>query len=557
MADDEEFLGELIDGRYRLTRRIGRGGYSVVYEADEETRGRFVSRVAVKIFAPQDERDGGGDAMLAEVRALASLAHDHIIGYRAAGDVTEGPLAGRVFLATELGETSLADAVRGASQVAEDKLLDMAEGIAAALAHVHARGAVHRDVKPANILRVERRWKLADFGLVQSVSAGRPSAVAEGTPYYLAPEVLEGTWGPPCDIWSFGVTLLECLTGEFAHTGATREEFYRNLRELPPRVPDDLPPPWSGLIARCLVRDPAQRGTADTLLEAIRRFRRPPAETAPGFGGAASAMTWTVAADGTGDVRTLADALAQASAGAVVEVRPGRYRERLVLHTAITIRGTGRREAVILEAEDAHGLEVRAAGVVVRGITIRSTATAADSACVAVDVADGDLLLDDCEVESEGLAGLAVHGASASAVVRHSRVRGSGDGGVFVYDGASVRLEDADVCDHARAGLVVGEHARAAALRSRLSRNGGSGVHLFADGTATLDDCDLTGNTNMGIAVDGDGHARLTQCRLQQNGLHAVFCRDPARVDVQQCDLSGNACGEWQVGLEPATVPNE
>ncbi len=102
MISADLLIGTVVDNRYRLTRKIGKGSFGWVFEATEEMAGLYVGRVAVKLLAPEDEAQR--EMVLREIRALAGLTHEYIIAYRTSGQVTDGALAGSIFLVTELGE---------------------------------------------------------------------------------------------------------------------------------------------------------------------------------------------------------------------------------------------------------------------------------------------------------------------------------------------------------------------------------------------------------------------------------------------------------------------
>src|SRR5512143_1726847 len=105
MDQPESLLGTIVDGRYRLREFIGSGSYGSVYAADELTLGRVISQVAVKLIKP--ENDDRRQKVLQEILGLARLHHDYMIAYRSSGEIREGNLAGWIFLATELGDSTL------------------------------------------------------------------------------------------------------------------------------------------------------------------------------------------------------------------------------------------------------------------------------------------------------------------------------------------------------------------------------------------------------------------------------------------------------------------
>ena len=135
----EQLVGEIIDGKYHLTRYIGAGAFGVVYEAAETFAGEHVGRVAVKFIEPQD--DAQRTSLVREIQALAQLNHGHVIAYRTSGVVQSGRL-GCVFIVTELADGSLADVMSSGDGA------QCAGGIgSASAAHLGPRRGA-RDIKP-------------------------------------------------------------------------------------------------------------------------------------------------------------------------------------------------------------------------------------------------------------------------------------------------------------------------------------------------------------------------------------------------------------------------
>ncbi len=268
MISAELLNGTVVDNRYRLTRKIGKGSYGWVFEAVEEIAGNYVGEVAVKLLAPEDDMQR--EMVLREIRALAGLTHEYIIGYRTSGLIPDGPLKGMIFLVTELGDCPLSRRIPPHDRLAEQEIWSMGRGLALALAHIHTKQSVHRDVKPENVLRVNGSWKLGDFGLVRAVEGAQMSASgAKGTLRYMAPESLTNEITAATDVYAFGVTLLRCLTGGYAHEGETEGEFIANLMNKPPKLPLEVPASWRPLLDGCLERDPRRRWTAAHLAQQL------------------------------------------------------------------------------------------------------------------------------------------------------------------------------------------------------------------------------------------------------------------------------------------------
>jgi serine/threonine protein kinase len=247
--------GGLIGGRYRPERLLGRGGSAEVWCCTDEALDR---QVALKLVTSSGGEDAGrvGD----EARLLARLSHPGLVPVYDAGTDE----AGRPWVVMELvdGET-LADAIRRGPMPSE-RVAEIGARLAAALAYVHGEGLIHRDVKPANVLLgSDGRVRLTDFGIARLVDAAKVTAtgLTVGTASYLSPEqVTAEPVGTAADVYSLGLVLLECLTGQREYPGSAVEVALARLSR-PPQVPADLPDGWPGLLAAMTDRDPSRRPT--------------------------------------------------------------------------------------------------------------------------------------------------------------------------------------------------------------------------------------------------------------------------------------------------------
>ncbi len=252
---------------YRLLKRIGRGGSSTVYLADQQGEG-FTRRVALKVV------DRGPDASLtgrfrAEQGILASLEHPGIARLYDAGMTPSG----RPYLAMELVEgTTVLDACRQAQTPLRDRLR-LFLAILAAVGHAHAAGVVHRDLKPGNILVSSRgEPKLVDFGIARLQPEGAEAGETETflrhamTLSYASPEQVRGeAAGVRSDVYSLGVVLYELLTGRrpYRLADASLETLARAIREQEPERPSaacrELRGDLDAILLKALRKEPGQR----------------------------------------------------------------------------------------------------------------------------------------------------------------------------------------------------------------------------------------------------------------------------------------------------------
>ncbi|NUR31828.1 MAG: serine/threonine protein kinase, partial [Catenulispora sp.] len=245
--------------RYVLGRLVGEGATSCVYEATDTELDR---EVAVKVFRATDTGDGLSERFREEIRILTSLVHPHLLPLHDTGRDADG----RRFLVMPLvrGTTLARLTARGPVPPREVKRIGKA--LAEALAHIHARGIVHRDVKPSNVLLAEDGTPyLADFGFAHADDGPALTATncVVGTAGYLAPEQAEGLPVPPvADVYALGLVLLEALTGERTYRGTPFERAAANALR-PPTIPARLGPGWMRVLRTMTTRDPALRPTAD------------------------------------------------------------------------------------------------------------------------------------------------------------------------------------------------------------------------------------------------------------------------------------------------------
>ena len=256
-------------GRYRPLRPLGSGGSGSVWLAHDEETG---ADVALKIV-PRDGK--AGSRAEREVTAAARLRHERCQRAHALAEDDE-----HVYIAYEyFPGRNMRQALR-AGELDDAAALEAAAQVLDALAHAHAHGVVHRDVKPSNVLLVDGpdvSVRLLDFGLAQLEEADTLTAAGDvpGTLAYISPERLRGEKsGPPSDVWAVGVMLWEALAGWHPFWASSLISTAKKIRAGAPALRDarpDLPGPLAAVVDSALERDPARRPSAAALATALRR----------------------------------------------------------------------------------------------------------------------------------------------------------------------------------------------------------------------------------------------------------------------------------------------
>ncbi|MFF5297048.1 serine/threonine-protein kinase [Paractinoplanes globisporus] len=263
--------GQLIAGRYRLRERLGQGGMSVVWRADDDVLGR---EVAVKVLSAVLAGDPRQRRLIRdEARSAARLRHANVVAVYDYGEFTDagGMLS---FVVMELADgRTLADMLTGGRLPWKVATLVGAQ-VAAALAAAHADGIVHRDVKPANVMVTSAGVKLLDFGISAAVGAldGADGQLL-GTPAYLAPERIEGApVRPATDVYALGLLMYLALAGQMPWHASTATQMVKaHVYAKPAPLPaiPGLPPTVARLVSRCLAKRPADRPSAIEVSEVL------------------------------------------------------------------------------------------------------------------------------------------------------------------------------------------------------------------------------------------------------------------------------------------------
>jgi serine/threonine-protein kinase len=258
-ARSEAEVGQLVAGKYRVERTIGRGGSSVVLEAVHVELGQ---RVALKVLSTSGDSPRAYEQMLREARAAARLVSEHAARVFDVGTLPNG----KPFIVMDyLVGSDLGSHLRSEGALPTPVAADFVVQACEALAEAHAAGIVHRDLKPRNLFLTRRAdgspsVKVLDFGLSISVAEAQsiPTGFA-GTPGYAAPEQIHvaSDVDARADIWALGVILYQLTSGKLPFGGENPSQMLLNvLRDEPPRLTgfDGASVLWP-IVARCLAKD--------------------------------------------------------------------------------------------------------------------------------------------------------------------------------------------------------------------------------------------------------------------------------------------------------------
>jgi serine/threonine protein kinase/class 3 adenylate cyclase len=266
---------------YEIVRLLGQGGMGVVWEANDHRLGRTV---ALKVHA--DAQAGGSDALWIEARLAAKIAHPGIVPIHEVGFT----MSGQPYYTMDLVEGTSLRALLREGPLPPLKAMAIARAVAEAIGAAHARGIVHCDLKPGNVvIDADGRARVLDFGLAFAMSglAGQAFGPMRGSPPYMSPEQIAGQpLTAATDVYSLGVVLFEMLTGSLPFEGSSVEEMLAaaSLREAGP--PSKKNPAVGRdvdrLVLACLEKQPDRRpADGRALARELRKVMEGDAEPAP------------------------------------------------------------------------------------------------------------------------------------------------------------------------------------------------------------------------------------------------------------------------------------
>jgi serine/threonine-protein kinase len=269
----------VLNDRYEIQQRIGRGGMADVFLARDLLLDRLV---AIKVLFPEFATDPNFvERFRREAQSAANLTHPNIVAV-----YDWGKYANTYFMAMEYVQgRTLADILRANGHVNSVQAAEIANEVAAALGNAHASGVVHRDIKPANILiGANGQVKVADFGIARAMNAPSENNLTQvgsvmGTATYFSPEQAQGAQPDPrSDLYSLGIVLYEMVAGKPPFAGENPVSIaYKQVHDLPQplnQLVADVPRPFEAIVAKLLAKDPNMRyPNADSLRDDLRRYR--------------------------------------------------------------------------------------------------------------------------------------------------------------------------------------------------------------------------------------------------------------------------------------------
>jgi len=231
--------------------------------------------------------------------------------------------------------------------------------------------------------------------------------------------------------------------------------------------------------------------------------------------------------------------LAAANPGDRIVIRPGLYREGVVIDKVVEIIGDGDLGTVVIEATGIYTIQFKASAGRIANLTLRQ---AGGGKWFCVDVGQGRLNLEGCDITSQSLACVGIHDG-ADPWLRRNRIHDGGQGGVMVYDNGQGVLEDNDIFANAFSGIEIKIGSNPTARRNRIHDHKQAGVLVSRNGLGVLEDNDIFANANVGIAIRQAANPTVRGNRISKNGYQAIWVYNGGRGTFENNDLRDNTGG--------------
>jgi parallel beta-helix repeat protein len=290
-------------------------------------------------------------------------------------------------------------------------------------------------------------------------------------------------------------------------------------------------------IAVALERQPVQQATAS----AVPAQQQTPAETrlAP----KSEPPTRIVDPLHRGDYTTVSEAVKAAKPGDRILVRPGLYAESVIIDKPIEIIGDGDRTDIVIESRSAPAISFQSTMGRVANLTLRRGS--GDLAHYCVDISQGRLDLEDCDISSQSLACVGIH-AGADPRLRRNVIHDGNAAGVYIYTKGRGTLEDNDIFANHDSGVEIKSGGSPMIRRNRIRDGKASGFMVHDQATGTIEDNDVFGNALSGVEIN-DGSPMIRRNRIHNNGKAGVFVHDQGAGTIENNDIFANQLSGMEI----------
>ncbi|HPZ06536.1 MAG TPA: pectinesterase family protein [Candidatus Eremiobacteraeota bacterium] len=533
-----EETGSIIGSRYEIQKKIGSGGMAAIYKAYDIRLGNrivAVKEMSVSDITKEKEKQSIFEAFKREAEILAKLNHPNLPGVSDYfSDMNKQYLVMDFIDGMTLAE--LLEKTEGFLE--EDRVINWGIQLCNVLNYLHSQTPpiIFRDLKPGNIMLDENdKIKLIDFGIARLFKKGKTSdTICMGTPGYAPPEQYgKGQTDARSDIYSLGATLHHLLT---LHDPGDIPFKFDPIREINPSVSKAM----ENIIIRAVEMDIDKRWPTVSEMGQVLSSLQIPQPLSLSLS-TTSLNFLRVSPSGTGDYKTISEAIKSAKPETTIYVHPGLYREGLILDKAISVIGEGPQEEIIIENDSDNCILMKTDRATVCNLTLRCRSSEKDKNYYGVEIIRGHLIIEDCNISSTSRSCIAIHGATANSIIRRCKIHDARGSAVIIYEDGVSSIDDCDISGNTMAGIIVFQQGNLTMRQSRIHKGKDQGIYIHKGGMAIIEDCEIFGNTGTGIQIEDQGNSTIRRCKIYDGKDHGIIVSRKGIVTIEECEIYGNA----------------
>jgi parallel beta-helix repeat protein len=239
---------------------------------------------------------------------------------------------------------------------------------------------------------------------------------------------------------------------------------------------------------------------------------------------------------------SISAAISAAKPGSRILVRPGRYQESLIINKQLEISGEGLATRIIIESINSSCLQMQTDKAIVRGLTLRTRTNLEEEKYYAVDISQGSLILEDCDITSDSSACVSVHGASTNPIIRNCNIHDGKQSGILIQDSAKGEIVGCTIKANALFGISVLSGGNPYIHKCSILQGHSSGVFVSENGSGKVEECDISNNDN-GIRIRKNSKLVVEHCKINYNEAWGLEIKSESKCVLQNCDLRHNKQG--------------
>ncbi|MEN8221289.1 MAG: right-handed parallel beta-helix repeat-containing protein [Pseudomonadota bacterium] len=232
---------------------------------------------------------------------------------------------------------------------------------------------------------------------------------------------------------------------------------------------------------------------------------------------------------------SISAAIKKAKAGSRILIKAGVYQEELIIDKPLEIISEGK---VVVESKNSYCISMKTDHALVRGLSLHNRA----ERYFAVDIPQGKLSLEYCDITSDSLACVGIHGDEAVGILSHCQIYDSKKGsGVFVCKQGTGQIENCDIFGNTEAGIEIREGSNPIVKDCRIYNGKANGIMVWEKGFGQIKDCDIFGNALSGINIKTGGNPVVKDCKIHESKQVGVYVYEQGTGQIENCDIFGNA----------------